>query len=374
MRIAAGLRWLFLSLLVTAIPHASMAQDGRVALVIGNSAYANAPALPNPRNDAADMAAALRQLGFRVLEGIDLDKRAMDAKVREFAAALAGTEQGVFFYAGHGLQVAGENFLVPVDATVANAAALDMELVRIEAIQRVMEQTAKFSVLFFDACRDNPLALTLASAMGAPSTEVKRGFAPSTSGLGTLVSFSTQPGNVALDGKGRNSPFTAALVKHIADPGSDLSGILIDVRNDVVRATGARQIPWEHSSLWSRFYFAPAAVAAIKSAPQVAAAADQQQELALWRAVGGSADPGALRVYLERFPQGAFAGQAMMAIARAERWKDGGPSQAGRDDRPWPFSRIAEGDNGRCRRLYALLAASVHEARQQCAPRRGVER
>jgi uncharacterized caspase-like protein len=374
MRIAAGLRWLCLGLLVTAIPHASVAQDGRIALVIGNSTYTNAPALPNPRNDAADMAAALRQLGFRVLEGIDLDKRAMDAKVREFATALAGAEQGVFFYAGHGLQVAGENFLVPVDATVANAAALDMELVRIEAIQRLMEQTAKFSVLFFDACRDNPLALTLASAMGAQSTDVKRGFAPSTSGLGTLVSFSTQPGNVALDGKGRNSPFTAALVKHIADAGSDLSGILIDVRNDVVRATGARQIPWEHSSLWSRFYFAPAAVPAVKPAPQVAAAADQQQELALWRAVGASADPGALRVYLERFPQGAFAGQAMMAIARAERWKDGGPSQAARDDRPWPFSRIAEGDNGRCRRLYALLAASIHEARQQCASRRGVER
>lgn len=114
-----------------------------------------------------------------------------------------------------------------------------------------MEQTAKFSVLFFDACRDNPLATTLGSAMGARSTEVSRGFAPSTSGLGTLISFSTQPGNVALDGKDRNSPYTAALVKHIADPGSDLSDILIDVRNDVVRATGARQIPWEHSSLWA---------------------------------------------------------------------------------------------------------------------------
>jgi Caspase domain len=366
MRLVAELRWLLLGLLVAAMPQTAMAQVPRVALVIGNSSYVNTPELPNPQNDATDMAAALRKLGFRVLTGIDLNKQAMDATVREFGSALAGAEQGVFFYAGHGLQVGGENFLVPVDATLGNAAALDAELVRIEAIQRIMEQTAKFSVLFFDACRDNPLASALASTMGARSTEVSRSFAPSTSGLGTLISFSTQPGNIALDGQGRNSPYTAALVKHIADPGSDLSGIVIDVRNEVVRATGAHQIPWEHSSLWSRFYFAPAAVAAAK--PEQPAT-----ELALWSAVANSGDPETLRVYLERFPQGAYAGQAMMSIARADRWKDGGPARASRDDWLSSVPRAGEG-NDRCRRLYALLAASTYEARMQCAPRRGADR
>src|SRR5262245_11110862 len=202
------------------------AQAKRVAPVIGNSAYRSAPALKNPRNDAADMAAALRRLGYRVIEAVDLDKAAMDATLKDFTAALAGAEQGVFFYAGHGLQVGGENFLVPIDAGFASPSALETETVRLDAVQRGMEQAAKFSVLFLDACRDNPLALALAAGMGMRPGDMARGLAPTTSGLGTLISFSTQPGNVALDGQGRNSPFAAALVKRIAEPDSDLSTIL----------------------------------------------------------------------------------------------------------------------------------------------------
>jgi uncharacterized caspase-like protein len=234
---------LVLSLLCTLLvlaPSQLSARESGVALVVGNSAYRHAPELRNPRNDAIDIAVALRQLGFRVLEGLDLDKAAMDNAIATFGMALVGVDNAVFFYAGHGLQVSEQNYLVPVDAKLATPADLDSEVVRLDVVQRAMERSAKANVLFIDACRDNPLAGTLANAMGARSGDVGRGLAVSTSSLGTLISFSTQPGNVALDGEGRNSPFAAALKRHIATPGDDLSTILINVRNDVVRATAAQ--------------------------------------------------------------------------------------------------------------------------------------
>jgi uncharacterized caspase-like protein len=203
--------------------------ERRVALVIGNSAYQHTPELANPRNDATDMAAALKELGFQVIEGFNLDKAAFDRKVRDFADVLSGAKVGVFFYAGHGLQVAGANYLVPVDAKLSTAAALDWEMVRLDLVQRTMERETETNVLFLDACRDNPLARNLARAMGTRSAEIGRGLAATESGVGTLISFSTQPGNVALDGTGRNSPFAGVLAKRIASSADDLSGLLIDV-------------------------------------------------------------------------------------------------------------------------------------------------
>ena len=251
--VASGLVW-FIWL---AVQSAAAVAENRVALVIGNAAYRHAPELKNPINDAADMAATLERLGFKVVKGFDLDKTGMDRAIRDFAAALTGVDVGVLFYAGHGLQVAGSNYLVPVDAQLTSAAALDFEMVRLELVQRSMEREASTNLLFLDACRDNPLARNLARAMGTRSTEIGKGLAAAESGVGTLISFSTQPGNVALDGTGRNSPFAAALVKGLATPGEDLSSVLIGVRNEVMAATHNRQVPWEHSALRARFYFAP---------------------------------------------------------------------------------------------------------------------
>ena len=160
-----------------------------------------------------DMAAALRTHGFEVLDGIDLDKAALERKIRDFAAALVGADVGVFFYAGHGLQISGTNYLVPIDAQLRNASALDFEMVRLDLVQRTMEREAPTNILFLDACRDNPLAPNLARAMGTRSADIGRGLAPAEFGVGTLISFSTQPGNVALDGAARNSPFAGALIK-----------------------------------------------------------------------------------------------------------------------------------------------------------------
>jgi|SRR5262245_50968932 len=228
----------------------------RVALVIGNSAYQNAPSLPNPAHDAADISAALRKHGFKTIDGFDLDKPAFDRKVRDFSNTLADAEVSLFFYAGHGLQVAGQNYLVPIDAKAETADALDWEMVRLDLVQRTMERVASTNIIFLDACRNNPLARNLARVMGTRSVEINRGLAAVESGVGTLISFSTQPGNVAVDGSGRNSPFSGALVKHISS-NEDLSTILISVRNDVMKETQGKQVPWEHSALRARFYFSP---------------------------------------------------------------------------------------------------------------------
>ena len=254
---------LFITILLSPAAHAQK----RVALVIGNSAYQQTGKLANPKNDAIDVSAALKGHGFQVVEGFDLDKAAFDRKVREFATALEGAEVGLFFFAGHGLQVAGQNYLVPVDAELTTSAALDFEMVRVDVVHRVMERLTTTNVLFLDACRDNPLTRNLARAMGTRSAEIGKGLAAVESGIGTLISFSTQPGNVALDGTGRNSPFAAALVKHVSSSNDDLSAILIAVRNDVMKETQRKQVPWEHSALTGRFYFNPAAQTA-RPSPQ----------------------------------------------------------------------------------------------------------
>jgi uncharacterized caspase-like protein len=241
----------FILLLLPSVAHA----EKRVALVIGNSAYKYAGELMTPKNDAADMSVALKKFGFQVIDGFDLEKVSFDRKIRDFATALSGADVGVFFYAGHGLQVAGQNYLVPIDAQAETASALDFEMVRLDLVHRTMEREAQTNILFLDACRNNPLTRNLARAMGTRSTQIGRGLAVVESGVGTLISFSTSPGSVASDGGGRNSPFAGALVKHISAAKDDLSAILIGVRNNVMSETKGSQVPWEHSALRGRFFF-----------------------------------------------------------------------------------------------------------------------
>jgi Caspase domain len=249
-----------------------VAAEKRVALIIGNAAYVHAGALANPANDAGDMAAALKELGFDVLLGLDLDKRAFDRKVRDFARALVAADAAVFFYAGHGLQVGGRNYLVPVDAELASERDLDFEAVALDFVlkQMELEREGKTNIVFLDACRDNPLARNLARTMGTRSASVGRGLAQVQTGVGTFIAYATQPGNVALDGQGRNSPFTAALAKGVKDPGRNLTAVMIDVRREVLAATSGKQVPWDHSALTGDFYFHLAA------APPAAAAADTE--------------------------------------------------------------------------------------------------
>lgn len=231
--------------------------EKRTALVIGNAKYAHAGALANPANDANDIAAALKEMGFNVVLGLDLDKPAFDAKVRDFASSLSDADTAVLFYAGHGLQVAGRNYLVPIDADLKSERDLDFQTVSIDFILKQMEldRDGKTNIIFLDACRDNPLARNLARSMGTRSASLGKGLAEVQTGVGTFVAYSTQPGNVALDGTGRNSPFAAALTQGIRAPGRNLTAMMIGVRKQVLAETEGKQVPWDHSALVGDFYF-----------------------------------------------------------------------------------------------------------------------
>jgi uncharacterized caspase-like protein len=296
-----------------------VAAQKRVALVIGNSAYKHTPPLSNPRNDATDIAAALAGFGFEIVQGYDLDKPSFDRTVRAFATALQGADTGVFFYAGHALQVQGQNYLVPIDAELTAAAALDFEMVRLDLVQRTMENTARTNILFLDACRDNPLARNLARSMGTRSTSIGHGLASMEAGVGTLISFSTQPGNVALDGGERNSPFASALVRAMRESSDDLSTLLISVRNDVIKATANKQIPWEHSSLTGRFYFNPAAQAPSRSSSAAPAARDEAADA--WTAAKDTSSPVVLEAFIKRYG-GSFYAELARERLQALRSKE----------------------------------------------------
>lgn len=267
----------------------SQPQDSerRIAMVIGNGAYEHAPRLTNPANDARDISAQLRRAGFEVFEAIDLSKLNLERKLREYARAIENADVALLFYAGHGLQVSGRNYLLPVDAKLASERDLDFEAIRLEFILSQMElgRDGKTTLVFLDACRDNPLAKNLARSMGTRSAALGRGLAQVKSGVGTFISFSTQPGNVAVDGKGRNSPFTAALKKHIPTAGVSLNGLMIRVRRAVIKATNGRQVPWDHSALTGEFFFHPASApgaarTAMPKIPQGTAPPTPSKELA----------------------------------------------------------------------------------------------
>jgi hypothetical protein len=316
---------IFVCTLIALWPSSAAQAEKRVALVIGNSAYQNTGELRNPSNDATDMTAALRRLGFEVTDGRDLDKRAMERAIRQFGLSLEGADIALFFYAGHGIQVGGQNHLIPVDARLASEGDVDFETLPLSLVLKQMEREAKTNLVLLDACRDNPLARNLARSMGTRAISIGTGLAEVKTGIGTLIGFSTQPGNVAADGVGRNSPYAGALLKHIESSSKDVSGILVDVRNDVLRVTNGTQVPWEHTSLTGQVYFHDAPAAAPEPPLANSAAVptgrnyDKEMEIAFWNAVKDSKSPVVLKTYLDRFPRGTFAGLARVLMDEADR-------------------------------------------------------
>jgi uncharacterized protein len=230
----------------------------RLALVLGNSKYQAVPELDNPANDAADLAQALRGVGFEVIEESDATREAMAKAVHDFSERLRGADVALFFYAGHGMQMNGENYLLPVDAKIENPSDLRFNTINLGDIQQEMEEGAhgRANIIILDACRNNPFADKLArGGRGAPTRGLGRVDA---TGEGSLIVYSTQPNNVALDGAGRNSPFTSALLKYVGAPGLEIRQMISKVRGDVLQATGRRQTPWDSSSLVGDVYLADA--------------------------------------------------------------------------------------------------------------------
>jgi len=219
----------------------------RLALVIGNSHYGSGP-LKNPVNDARGISAALTKLGFEVIYEEDATRRKMDEAVRAFYSKLRQSETGLFYYAGHGMQVKGRNYLIPVDARIETESDVEHESIDVGRVLGKMEDAGNpVNIVILDACRDNPFARRARSS-GA-------GLARMDAPVGSIVAYATSPESVASDGTGKNGVYTKHLLKQIMIPGLTIEQVFKGVRNGVIDETNNKQVPWESTSLRGDFYF-----------------------------------------------------------------------------------------------------------------------
>ena len=237
----------------------AMRGERRVALVIGNAAYPTS-SLKNPVNDARAMAQALRELGFEVLARENVSQKDLRRAVIEFGDRLRNGGVGLFYYAGHGLQVAGRNYMVPVDATIKSESEVEVESVDVASVLARMETARnRLNIVVLDACRDNPFGRSFRSAA--------RGLAAIDAPSGTLIAYATAPGKLARDGEGANGLYTAELLRAIREPGLTLENVFKRVRQAVRQKTRGEQIPWEASSVEGEFLFRLPAGATVAAAP-----------------------------------------------------------------------------------------------------------
>lgn len=327
----------------------------RVALVIGNSAYLNVTPLPNPANDAQIIAEKLWESGFEVIESTDADRETMLANLATFRSRLREGSEAVMFYAGHGVQIGSQNFLLPVSVSPTSVEELMAQSIDAQLFVNVMNESgAKLSIILIDACRNNPFAkieadqaeriasraiTTGASRQGvteglaALAQAVDGGLAEMVAGkTETLISFATAPGSVALDGSGRHSPYTQAIANNIDEAGLEIGQLFRRVRGDVRETTGGNQITWTTSTLEGDFYFKPpladqrGATTGMATATDTLGALPPQRiiDRAFWRAIKDTGRIDAFEAYVRTQPDGAFVEQAEQRIAEL-----GGPPQVG---------------------------------------------
>jgi TPR repeat protein len=222
----------------------------RVALVVGNGAYQSVAQLPNPRKDAEAVSTALRKQGFEVVTAIDLTRIELEQAVERYVRALNGSDISLFYYSGHGIEVGGENRIIPVDATLAAPEDLETQTYSLQTILLYMQSKSKAQLIYLDACRDNPFN-DRAFLLGVDDTEkpAGKGLAEQKGSIGSLIAYATEPGKVALDGAGENSPFTSAVIKHSFSQNVDVQSALMQVTADVWEATQQSQRPWINSTL-----------------------------------------------------------------------------------------------------------------------------
>ncbi len=262
----------------------------RVALVIGNGRYEGTAPLTNPVNDARDVAQKLEALGFTVVSGFDLGKREMELKIGAFSDLIEGAEASLVYFAGHGVSDrGGRNFLVPVDGHLDAPGKLKFESIAIDDIAELMSQQTAVSILILDACRNNPFARAPQGTRGA--ADASAGLAAGNSYAGTYTIYSAQPGAVALDGTGRNSPFAAALLKHMATPGITVETMMGLVKTDVMAETNGFQEPDASGLLGKPFNLVTGA--------EVATRAIAAPDAAETPAVPGIAEQAQIRQFIE---------------------------------------------------------------------------
>ena len=248
-----GLGSVALGVVLWCVTSANAVADKRVALVIGNGVYTKAPHLPNPPHDARDVVAALKRIDFDVIQGTDLGRAQMQDAIVRFARAAQAADVGLFYYSGHAIQFKGVNYLMPVDAKLDDEADL-YRFTKVDDVLGYLQQAKALKILVLDSCRDNPLAETLKRSIGLTrAASLPRGLARIEAPIGTIISYATQTGQTAIDGKGRNSPYTTAFLKHIEEP-SEIGEIFRDISADVYRATGQTQLPELSLSITDKFY------------------------------------------------------------------------------------------------------------------------
>lgn len=267
----------FVLLAVLAISQLSsaLAVERRVALVIGNAKYKEAP-LTNPVNDARDMAAALQRTGFEVITAFDATQKEMNRAIARFGDRLTGETVALFYYAGHGMQVRGKNYLIPIDAEIKSESTVRVESVDVDGVLDQLS-TSDLNVVILDACRNNPFERRANRSVGAA------GLAQMEAPKGSLIAYATAPGRTAADGDGRNGLYTQELLKQIQVQGLTIEQVFKNVRREVARATRDGQIPWESSSMTGDFYFVPGA--------RTPAAATQQATVRPTERPGGTTAP-----------------------------------------------------------------------------------
>jgi hypothetical protein len=285
----------------------------RVALVIGNSGYQQAPRLPNPVNDAAAVAAMFQGAGFQVVLRRDVGINDMRRALREFTDATRDADIAVVYFAGHGIEVDGDNYLIPTDAVLERDIDVDDETVSLDRILRVLEPAKQLRLVILDACRDNPFSRSMKRTMATRS--ISRGLAkvePTTTD--TLIAFAAKAGSTASDGDGPHSPFTTALINHLAEPGLDLRIAFGRVRDEVMLKTDNRQEPFVYGSLGGSIVALVPAKADDAAAMAPAASGQSNLEITFWNSIKDDKNPKLFEAYLKRYPNGAFADIARITL------------------------------------------------------------
>jgi|SRR5262245_2790475 len=281
-------------------------KNKRVALVIGNAAYKESP-LSNPVNDAKDMAQLLRELGFEVIFKQNASQAEMKSAIREFGNNIVKCDVALFYYAGHGAQVSGENYLIPVDAVIAKEEEIEYESVNAGFVLAQMANSQnKLNIVILDACRNNPFARSFRSAAS--------GLAQMNAPAGTIIAYATEPGSVAADGAGKNGLYTEELLKAMRSPGLKIEDVFKRVRVAVRTGSQGKQTPWESSSLEGDFFFVRPANNQTNAderintpvAAPVAAADASSIELKFWESIEKSNNTKDFEAYIRKYPNGHF--------------------------------------------------------------------
>ena len=295
----------------------------RVALVIGNASYAHAPTLSNPLNDAADVGAALGRLGFSVTRLENANQARLRRGLQEFALAASASEVAVVFYAGHGIEVDQRNFLVPVDARLASDQDVEFEAVPLELVSRAVERASGLRLVILDACRENPFAVKMQRAGATRS--IGRGLARVEPSGETLIAYAAKEDTVALDGSGRNSPYSEALLANLEEPGLEVGLMFRKVRDAVLALTGGRQEPFVYGSLSSRGVYlaaapaptpAPSAASASVVGSEDARVTTEQLAARAYEAAERVNTVVAFEAVVRRFPESIYADLARAQIGK----------------------------------------------------------